>query len=322
MHSQLSFFRQGNYRCNRWVEQPEHEAYDGETMIDDETRAMVLSVEETDPSRMAEIYGTARHESRVARQRSSETARFLHHYERWCGQANSSSLEHKMRLNLCERIAPVVRNAIEYGGGINIFGGKGISFLHAAFSELLECRSMLQHSYAFAFVYYKSNAIALQKSNEKVVFERIQSELELLTEQLSDVVARAHIRASETQILFLIKDVSGKRKEFTNFMFDVLRTVDIDGSMKMDPNLTSLPGHRPTSVRSGDYSSDDEDRGAAAIAIRQSLDTFDAATNRRFRQTMDDDDNELHDWACPGCTYMNAGSVRRCDMCDTRRTGA
>jgi hypothetical protein len=310
------FLYKGNYRCNRWVDQPEHDVYDGETTIDDETRARVLAEEETDPSLMNETYGTARHESRVSRKRSSETARFLHHYERWCGHADSAVLEHKMRMSLCERMAPVVEKAIEYGGGdTNIFGGKGISFLHAAFSELLECRSMLQHSYVYAFINYKPNTLTRQQSNEKVVFERIQSELELVTEQISGVVARSHIRASETQILFLTKVVSGKRKEFTNYMIDLLRRAEIDKNKPLHPNQVNLPGHRPTPVRSGDDTSDDDE---AAEAIRASLNTYEAA-NRQFRGNMFDDDNELHDWACTGCTYMNAGTVRRCDMCDTRR---
>ena len=269
---------------------------------------------ETDPSLMSETYGTARHESRVSRKRLSETARFLHHYERWCGHAHSAVLEHKMRMSLCERMAPVVRKAFEYCGGTNIFGGKGISFLHAAFSELLECRSMLQHSYVCAYMNYKPNDLARQHSNEKVVFERIQSELELLTEQISGVVARTHIRASETQILFLTKVVSGKRKEFTNYMIDLLQCAEIKKNKTLHPKQANLPGHSPTQVRSGYDTSDDDD---AVEAIRASLDTYEVA-NRQFRNNMDDD-NELHDWACPGCTYMNAGGVRRCDMCDTRR---
>jgi Ariadne domain len=269
---------------------------------------------------MGETYGTARHESRISKKRSAETARFLHHYERWCGHLDSAVLEQNMRMNLCERLAPVVRKAIEYGGGIHIFGGKGVSFIHAAFSELLECRSMLQHSYAFAFVNYRPNIFTRQQSNEKVVFERIQSELELLTEQISDVVARTHIRASETQINFLTKVTSGKRKEFTNFMIDVLRHSEIDKNKQLNSNQMNLPGHRPTNVRRSDYNTDDdEDLEAAAEAIRRSLDTYDAATNRHFHYNIDDNDIELHDWACTGCTYMNAGAVRRCDMCDTRR---
>lgn len=307
----------GNYRCNRWVEQPEHKAYDGETTIDAETTARVLAEVETDPSLMGETYGTARHESRISKKRSAETARFLHHYERWCGHLDSAVLEHNMRMNLCDRLAPVVRKAVEYGGGIHIFGGKGVSFIHAAFSELLECRSMLQHSYAFAFVNYKPNLFTRHQSNEKVVFERIQSELELLTEQISDVVARTHIRASETQINFLTKVTSGKRKEFTNFMIDVLRHSEIDTNKKL--KQVNLPGH-PTNVQRSDYNiDDDEDLEAAAEAIRRSLDTYEAATNRHFHYNIDDNDSELHDWACSGCTYMNAGAVRRCDMCDTRR---
>jgi hypothetical protein len=315
----LSSIGKGNYRCNRWVEQQDHVTYDGETIINDETRARVLAELETDPHSMDETYGTARHESRVSKKKSLEISRFLHHYERWCGHSDSAILEHSMRLRLCERLGPVVRKAIEYGGGIHIFGGKGISFVHSAFTELLECRSILQHSYVFGFLSYRSSQLTRQQSTQKVVFERIQSELELLTEQISDVVARTHIRASETQIVFLTKVSSGKRKELTNFMIDRLRLAEIDEMKQLHSNQVNLPGHRPTNIRHGDYSSDDDEDADAAEAIQRSLDTYEAATNRRFHYHIEDDIVELQDWACSGCTYINAGSVRRCEMCDTRR---
>jgi Ariadne domain len=295
----------GNFRCNRWVDQPGKETQDGEKLIDADTRAMILSEQEIDPHEMTDEHGTAGHDSRISRKRSTETARFLHYYERWCGHAESASLEHKMRLSVCERLAPVVRKAIEYNGGIHMFGGTGLSFVHAAFSELLECRSMLQHSYAFAFFDFQSDAL-LNRRFKKVVFERIQSELELLTEQISGVIARAHIRAAESQIVFLTKITAGKRSEFTHFMMDLFRRDD-----ETDIGKTNL-------ATGGSSGSDDDDSAEDNEVIRRSLDTYYDETYRNNAFNVGND-VDTFDWECAACTFVNTANARACNMCDTNR---
>ena len=55
--------------------------------------------------------------------------------------------------------------------------------------------------------------------NEKAAFEQMQSELEIITEQMSDIVARSHLRATQTQILFLTIGASERRNEFANLIF-------------------------------------------------------------------------------------------------------
>jgi hypothetical protein len=99
--------------------------------------------------------------------------------------------------------------------------------VHAAFKELLECRSVLQHSYAFSF--YKFQHLSSKKYrhvkrlwNEKAAFEQMQSELEIITEQMSDIVARSHLRATQTQILFLTVGASERRTEFSNLIFTLM----------------------------------------------------------------------------------------------------
>ena len=76
------------------------------------------------------------------------------------------------------------------GKSVGILGA-GLSFVHAAFKELLECRSVLQHSYPFSFFRYESLALKRHRHgkrlwNEKTTFEQMQSELEMITEQMSD----------------------------------------------------------------------------------------------------------------------------------------
>ena len=44
----------------------------------------------------------------------------------------------------------------------------------------------------------------------------------MITEQMSDIVARSHLRATQVQITFLTAGAAEKREEFTNLMFTIL----------------------------------------------------------------------------------------------------
>lgn len=187
----------GFFRCNRWVDQKDdHEYYDAPPE-DPQSAVQVTNEDLSDPNTMAITYGTAMHAARIARKRQREMARFLHHYERWSAHADSANLERKMSDSTRTRLAPVVEAAVELDGRSSFnFDGEGLSFVHDAFIELLECRSMLQHSYAHSFFRYDMSSInrsrALKRRmTEKAAFEQLQSELEMLAEQMSDVVARS-----------------------------------------------------------------------------------------------------------------------------------
>jgi ankyrin repeat protein len=216
----------GFFRCNRWQADDNHNYYDS-----DPPEHRALSGNNTsDPIESPEVsYGTALHSSRVAWQKSKDMGLFLHNYRRWTGHAESAALERQMADTVCVRLAPVVEAAIDFNGQQDFdFRGKGLSFIHDAFIELLECRSLLQHSYAFAFFRYpikyhiRRDRLTKSKEREKLGFERLQSELEMLTEQLSDIVARKHLRATQMQIMFLTKNGCHKRGEFTSLMLSLL----------------------------------------------------------------------------------------------------
>ena len=136
--------------------------------------------------------------------------------------------------SVCTRLAPVVEAAIAFDGSpLFNFGGNGLSFVHNAFLELLECRSILRHSYAFSYFRYPPSSsnelppavgyLHNSKRKEKARFERTQSELEMLTEQMSDIVGRSHIRATQVQVAYLTAGAAAKRVDFTNFMFQIYR---------------------------------------------------------------------------------------------------
>lgn len=220
----------GFFRCNRWQDEDKHDFYDAPPPPDQLPAAADATNDEVmnNPEVMAQTYGTAMHETRIAWKKAKEMKRFLHHYTRWNAHMESAALEKMMSENVCIRLAPVVEAAVEYTCDPQFnFDGKGLSFVHAAFKELLECRSVLQHSYAYSFFKFESLAMKRVRHgkrlwNEKAAFEQMQSELEIVTEQMSDIVARSHLRATQTQILFLTVGASERRNEFSNLIFTLI----------------------------------------------------------------------------------------------------
>ena len=334
----------GFFRCNRWVEQKEHEGHSD--VPTDQTAALsALEDATTDPNVMAVTYGTAIHASRVLHKKSREVARFIHHYQRWSAHADSAELERSMSESVSTRLAPVVLEAIKFNGKPFFnFGGTGLSFVHGAFVELYECRSLLQHSYAFSFFRYGAGSKVYKQTRrrlaEKVAFEQLQSELELLTEQMSDVVARAHLRATQSQILFLTASASERRCEFSNLLFSILnkeRKETMVNEIKLESQngnrlqiaLETLPmagtsyrGSLSDGVRlvlaaepTNLFSSDANDLEAA---IRASLGDLRVPVDNEQEES-NDSDAGARDWACTACTYVNTES-RRCAMCNTTRT--
>jgi Ariadne domain len=273
-------------------------------------------------------------------------ARFLHHFQRWNAHADSSALERTMADTVCARLAPVVREAIDFNGNEFIFGGKGLSFIHDAFCELLECRSMLQHTYAFSYFRYQSASkikymLLKQIASEKLAFEQFQSELELMTEQISDIVARTHIRATQTQITYLTAAAADKRKEFSNIMINILLQEKKDEDAKKEEESKGMKAYekRRSSERaastsraindflglgsdSDDTSDDDEiadNDGRSDEAVRESLQEFLASTgSSNFLDYESFSDDEDIDWTCPACTFVNAGG-RSCEICASPR---
>jgi len=80
----------------------------------------------SNPEVMAQTYGTAMHEHRVAWKRSKEMQRFLHHYTRYFAHTESAELEKMMSATVCDRLAPVVDAACEFMCDANFnFRGKG-----------------------------------------------------------------------------------------------------------------------------------------------------------------------------------------------------
>ena len=228
----------GFFRCNIWTEDDPERSLDKQDGDDDDEQLNATTI--TNQNFFEGMindhgYGSSMHTSRKAWKKKQDIKRFLHHYSRWEAHADSNRLEKKMADTVCIRLAPVVEAAIDFDGRQSFnFGGKGLSFLHNAFFELAECRSTLRHSYAFSFYRYPSKTFTKpsasrsmsylgNKKREKFRFERLQSELETLTEQMSDIVARSRLRASQIQITYMTSGAAEKRLELNNFLFQIYR---------------------------------------------------------------------------------------------------
>jgi Ariadne domain len=300
----------GFFRCNRWTEEDDHQFYDGTEHNND---VLLNPFEDlADPRTLEATYGTAMHESRAAREKSSKMDRFIHHYQRWSAHRDSAALERHMWDEAVQRLAPVVDEMLAFTGVDHLFGGKGLCFIHAAFTELLESRSMLQHSYAFSYHRYLAEhrrdrfGLLGWKPREKSDFERAQSELELLTEQISDVVARKHIRATHEQIVYLTKATAQKRNDFSNIMVLCLRAEKQEEEEKQQQSQRSNGGLPATTTEP-----------AARVLLQQSLGDL-LAENGLEGLLEYDSEQEIEDWMCPACTFVNTGR-RRCEMCNGYR---
>ena len=319
----------GFFRCNIWQEDP------GDAEGAAKASAPRANEEVNGPSG-DQGYGTAIHSAREAFRVRQEMARFVHHYTRWDAHGESAALEQNMADTVCTRLAPVVAAATDFDGSSDFnFGGKGLSFVHAAFTELLECRSMLKHSYAFSYFRYPSMyhfrryGQLNSRRREKVTFERLQSELEMLTEQMSDIVARTHLRATQIQITFLTANAAEKREDFSNIIFSILheqRKEDIFEDKVLATTAASASQPSPRGrvseernslglavQRGSDNDSSDEEEDGIRAGLTQLL-----ARAMPLEVEGVPESPAVRMWECGACTYMNS-SGHRCAMCGTMR---
>jgi hypothetical protein len=168
-----------------------------------------------------------------------------------------------------------------------------------------------------------------------MTFESLQSELEMITEQMSDIVARSHLRATQYQISFLTAGAAEKRAEFSDLMFSILNDEEreeratktrSDSEKVWTPMRKRGTMPRPTPFDNvGRMVGSDTTQTHASPAgpdimhdaLRQSLDEF-----MSHSVALDPSDGPRSDpvtmWGCQACTYMNSDG-RRCAMCGTMR---
>ena len=156
-----------------------------------------------------------------------------------------------------------------------------------------------------------------------MTFESLQSELEMMTEQMSDVVARSHLRATKVQILFLTAKTAEKREEFSNVMFSILN----EERKETRKTKNMKPGEANESRSSRRYrNTNSSPLGSLGRVVNDNWSS--EIADNELRSTIEEfmaravplDPPERTDagasrmWACPACTYMNSGG-NRCAIC-------
>lgn len=178
----------------------------------------------------------------------------------------------------------------------------------------------------------------------------------MLTEQMSDIVARTHLRATQTQIMFLTCEAAEKRNDLSNFLIAILDDERKEHSEREnegsenDVQRRSIPPpldiggllarlHSRVPIRNEHDDMDSDDNGVSypypgRRLQRGNLDE-EAAVQEAIQASLQaifmgesqapniDDDNEETDgpvagWSCGACTYMNSRG-RICAMCGTAR---
>jgi hypothetical protein len=190
------------------------------------------------------------------------------------------------------------------------------------------------------------------RQREMANFEQFQSELEMMTEQMSDVVARTHLRATQTQIMFLTCEAAEKRRNLSNFLIAVLdderKEERENAERENDAQHRSIPppidiGGMLARLQSGvpvrnehdDMDSDDngvtdpypgrrqrreiEEEAAMQEALQASLQAFIAESQSHETDGSNEEaEGPFTEWSCEACTYMNSRG-RTCAMCGTTR---
>jgi hypothetical protein len=213
------------------------------------------------------MYGTSMYTARTTREQARRMARFIFYYGRWTAQQESSLLEAKIASTLDVRLQKMLAIALKESEYISLDVPTEVcAFVHDAFDELRECRSVLQHSYAYAFFRFAPQSDT-SRDIEKLMFEHWQSELETIVEQLSNAVARSHLRASRAQIVQLSQAAAQRRIEFSIHVISVrheesLKDKRIGHLSNYHDADANLRQELPAAVR-------DEDESAPTLGLRQ-----------------------------------------------------
>ena len=136
-------------------------------------------------------------------------------------------------------------------------------FIEDAIKELLKSRRILRSSYVFG--YYLDNLM----THKKFIFEFIQTEFEECTENLSQIIARPHLKTPKNKIIKTTKLLKCKRIEF-------LETISKNLTLPLTPPTSKrrMSTKRWNFLLKDDSQDDEELKSAIAMSIK-SLDAKD-----------------------------------------------
>lgn len=131
-----------------------------------------------------------------------ELDRFMHYYTRFKNHEHSYKLEDRLLKTAKEKMEQLSRALIKTQGI-----SPGTMFIEDAVKELLKTRRILKCSYPYGF-------FLEPKSTKKEIFELMQTDLEIVTEDLAQKVNRPYLRTPRHKIIRATCLVQQKRQEF------------------------------------------------------------------------------------------------------------
>ncbi|XP_048410192.1 ankyrin repeat and IBR domain-containing protein 1 isoform X2 [Stegostoma tigrinum] len=131
-----------------------------------------------------------------------ELDRFMHYYTRFKNHEHSYKLEQRLLKTAKEKMEQLSRALKGVEGG-----SPDTTFIEEAVLELLKTRRILKCSYPYGF-------FLEPKSTKKEIFELMQTDLEMVTEDLAQKVNRPYLRTPRHKIIRAACLVQQKRQEF------------------------------------------------------------------------------------------------------------
>ncbi|XP_061677202.1 ankyrin repeat and IBR domain-containing protein 1-like [Syngnathoides biaculeatus] len=131
-----------------------------------------------------------------------ELDRFMHYYTRFKNHEHSYKLEQKLLRTAKEKMEQLSRAFISREGA-----PPDTRFIEDGVSELLKTRRVLKCSYPYGF-------FLQQGSTQKEIFELMQTDLEMVVEDLAQKVNRSYLRTPCHKIVSAARLVQQKRREF------------------------------------------------------------------------------------------------------------
>ncbi|XP_023580423.1 ankyrin repeat and IBR domain-containing protein 1 [Trichechus manatus latirostris] len=141
-------------------------------------------------------------EAEKKHKRFQELDRFMHYYTRFKNHEHSYQLEQRLLKTAKEKMEQLSRALNETEGSC-----PDTTFIEDAVHVLLKTRRILKCSYPYGF-------FLEPKSTKKEIFELMQTDLEMVTEDLAQKVNRPYLRTPRHKIIKAACLVQQKRQEF------------------------------------------------------------------------------------------------------------
>ncbi|XP_063695065.1 ankyrin repeat and IBR domain-containing protein 1-like isoform X8 [Bolinopsis microptera] len=189
--------------------------------------------------------------------KASKFQRFMHYYTRYHNHEMSHRLEEPLLSTA--KMKMIAMAAVAEGDP----GALDTSFIEDSVKELLKARRVLRASYPYG--YYLQDGM-----HRKMLFEAMQNELEEVTEQLSQMVARVYLRTPKAKIIETALLLQQNRLKFVDAVANGLIP---SPSIVRDKMKTKKPPARkkPRDPFFDDDSDQDTEDALIRLAIAESL---------------------------------------------------